>query len=226
MIELKNVTVKKGKKTVLDQVNLKLSNGNIYGIFCALEQGDTLMSLFSGELLPSSGAVLINGFDTAREWSKARELTAYMPREDFLYPNMTPLEYLLFVADARGFEYQDAIRKVANILGISELSLKRNILIKHLSPQDKCTLSMVQAFLSKAQFIILNIPFGILTYRHISFLKEVLAYCAKDKTVIVRSSQKDSLHLFCHRVFSFENNTFTELTAATVQNSVEEEETV
>lgn len=209
MIELKNVTLVKKKSVLADHINLKLNNGKIYGI-CVSEPLLTLFAgLLSGTRLPVSGTVIINGFDTSRELKKVKSFLSYVPNGDVLYDRMTPLEYLLFIADAHGTEYQKAIRKIADALDFTELSMKRNMLIKNLSFYEKKRLLLAQSLLSGGDIFILNSPLEGLTSTEKEHFKSILEDALEGYTAIILDTTQSDLFSLCEAVYTFCDNGFT-----------------
>jgi ABC-2 type transport system ATP-binding protein len=79
----------------------KLKNGSVYGILSDAERTSAIAGLLAGAVLPTDGSVLINGFDLAKEARRAKAFLGYSPKSVALYDHMTPVEYLLFLADVR-----------------------------------------------------------------------------------------------------------------------------
>jgi ABC-2 type transport system ATP-binding protein len=89
MILIENLRVKHGKQLVLDQVNLSLEPGKVYGLLGLNGSGKTtLFNSLYGFVKPEKGIITFNG----KKLSKKE--TGYLETENFFYPNMTGEEYL------------------------------------------------------------------------------------------------------------------------------------
>lgn len=203
MIELKGVTVKDGAKDFEAPVDLRLNNGKIYGVCAKAEERTLLFELLAAMRLPSSGEVLINGFDTVREEKKARSLLSPVPDEALLYPSMTVLEYLLFIADAYGIDSQRSLRKISEALDFTELSVKRNLLIKTLSFYEKKRLSLAHALLSPGNIYLINTPFQGLTPPQKKHFEELLEDTFDGSTAILFDATPNDISVLCNAVYTF-----------------------
>ena len=203
MIELKGVTVKDGAKDFEAPIDLRLNNGKIYGVCAKAEERTLLFELLAAMRLPSSGEVLINGFDTVREEKKARSFLSPVPDEALLYSSMTVLEYLLFIADAYGIDSQRVLRKISDVLDFTELSVKRNLLIKTLSFYEKKRLSLAHALLSPGNIYLINTPFQGLTPPQKKHFEELLEDTFDGSTAILFDATPNDISVLCNAVYTF-----------------------
>ena len=105
LIEVQNLTKVYGQKTAVENVSFKIRNGRIYGLLGPNGAGkSTTMNIIAGCLSPTEGTVLINGYDICDQPIEAKRQIGYLPELPPLFTDMTPLEYLTFVAEAKGTE--------------------------------------------------------------------------------------------------------------------------
>lgn len=226
MIELKNASAVYGKKTVFSNVSLKLNNGNVYGFYATKGTGiSTLLALLGGAKAPKEGEVKINGFDLYREPKKAKNFIGFVPEQDVIYDRMTPTEYLLFVADLKGMEYERSVRAVSEALDLFYLTPKRDVLIRSLSAFEKRCLCIAQATLGESSILILDAPTKGLDGQERKTMLRLLDEIAEGRTLILGSSSAEELQKACDRVFRLSENGVEEITRAKNQTSEEEEET-
>ena len=106
MIEVKELTKVWGDRVAVDHVSFKINNGKVYGFLGPNGAGkSTTMNMITGCLAPTHGTVKINGFDMYDEPLKAKQCIGYLPEIPPLYNELTPFEYLRFVAEAKGVSY-------------------------------------------------------------------------------------------------------------------------
>ena len=80
----------------------------------------TTMNMMTGCLAPTSGSVSINGFDIVKEPTLAKKCIGYLPEIPPVYNELTPTEYLSFVAEAKGVSYEKAIRQVQEVMEMTQ----------------------------------------------------------------------------------------------------------
>lgn len=202
MIEFRNVTAIQKKKSLLSGMSFKLNNGRIYGIVGNTAVSAEIARLLVGASLPASGSVLINGFDLLKETSKAKKFLGFVPAAPALYSAMTPVEYLLFLADVRQFEYEQGIRRVGEMLSLAGLSHKKGALISSLTKYEKKCLSLVQALLCDTSILILEDPFFSLDAKESESLAALISEISDQKTVIVCTDQARYLRKLCDVIYT------------------------
>ena len=218
MIEFRNVTAVRKKRRSPDRLSFKLNNGSIYGILGRDGVAQEIARLLSGVTLPSEGSVRINGFDLEREPLRAKEFLGFVPAAPALYGAMTPVEYLLFLADVRQFEYEKSIRRIGEMLSLAGLTSKKNSLISSLSEAEKQRLSLVQAALCNASILILEDPFAAREFREAERLSSLIEDLSAEKTVIICAETKKYLKKLCDVIYT------TDGTALYAEESAEETE--
>ncbi|MBQ3507126.1 MAG: ABC transporter ATP-binding protein, partial [Clostridia bacterium] len=134
MIEVKGLTKKYGAHTAVDNVSFKIRNGRIYGLLGPNGAGkSTTMNIIAGCLSPTDGTVLINGYDICDQPIEAKRQIGYLPEQPPLFGDMTPLEYLCFVAEAKGVKDEVIDRQVKEAMTVTDLLPVKDRLIRNLS---------------------------------------------------------------------------------------------
>ena len=206
LIEVKNLQKSKKENPVVRNVSFKLVNGAVYGIYDTDETADhTLLALLAGALLPDGGSVRVNGFDTAKDPVKARDCIGYLPHQMSPYPDMTPEEYLTFVADLRGIDYEDGVRIVHELLNDAELRGRKKLLCSNLSDAEKKRLCLAQALVGDPEILILNNPTDSLQERDRNDMLDRISYLAESKTIFLGSDSPSELLSVCDSVIVLTN---------------------
>lgn len=186
MIELKNVAKYYGGIAAVEDITVKLQNGRIYAVLGPDGAGkSTLLGLLAGALEPDEGSVKINGFDMSREPLSARQCVGYLPEDILLYGNMTPLEYLLFVAEARGLSYGRSVRRANDMLELAGLEEEKDRLISTLSLGMRRRLGVAQTAVGKNDILILDAPTAELDGPRSAEVLSLIRRLAEGKTVIL-----------------------------------------
>ncbi len=98
MIELQAVTKKFGSFVAVDALSLTVRPGEFFGFLGPNGAGKTTtIKMIAGLFTPTSGRILINGFDTVKQPMEAKRDLAYIPDQPFLYDKLTGREFLFFV---------------------------------------------------------------------------------------------------------------------------------
>ena len=125
MIEVKNLTKRYGTHVAIDNLSFTVEQGKIYGFLGPNGAGkSTTMNILTGCLAATEGTVSIDGHDIFEDPIAAKRCIGYLPEIPPLYMDMTPAEYLLFVAKAKGIpraQRQAQIDTVMQRTGIKDV---------------------------------------------------------------------------------------------------------
>lgn len=99
MIEVNNLVKRFGAVTALDQVSLSVREGELFGLIGPDGAGKTtLFRIITSLLVPDSGMVKVDAFDSVNDFLKIRKMVGYMPGRFSLYQDLSILENLNFFA--------------------------------------------------------------------------------------------------------------------------------
>lgn len=201
MIEVKNLTKRYGKTVAVDGISFKINNGRIYGLLGPNGAGkSTTLGMLAGCLAPSCGRVRINGFDVQSEPKKAKKYIGYLPEIPPLYDEMTPVEYLSFVAEAKGVSYERGVRQVNEVLELTGLDGVKRKLIRQLSKGTRQRVGIAQALLGNPEIIILDEPTVGLDPRQITEIRALVRRLGEKRTVIISSHLLSEVEELCDHV--------------------------
>ena len=201
MIEVKNLTKVYGTHKAVDNLNFKIYNGKIYGLLGANGAGkSTTMNMMTGCLAPTSGSVRINGFDVVKEPLKAKKCIGYLPEIPPVYGELTPFEYLVFVAEAKGVSYERAVRQVQNAMEMTDITDMSDRLIKNLSKGYRQRVGIAMTLLGDPDIIILDEPTVGLDPKQIIEVRALIRALGETKTVIVSSHILAEIREICDHV--------------------------
>ena len=155
MICVQNLIKKYGSNTALKDISFQIEEGKVYGFLGPNGAGkSTTMNIITGCLAASQGQVSVDGFDNFDEAKKAKGLIGYLPEQPPLYQDLTPLEYLTFVAEAKGLRSENAAAQVRSVMEETQIQDVANRLIKNLSKGYKQRVGIAQAMLGNPKYII------------------------------------------------------------------------
>ena len=226
MIEVRNLTKKYGNNLAVNDLSFNIENGRVYGLLGPNGAGkSTTMNIITGCLAATSGTVLIDGHDIFEEPIEAKKHIGYLPELPPLYTEMTPEEYLLFVAEAKGVPYDKRRRQVNEVMELTGVSGVRNRLISNLSKGYRQRVGIAQALLGEPDTIILDEPTVGLDPKQIIEIRELVRELGKLKTVIISSHILQEISAVCDTVLIIShgclvaNNTIKELEEAALAQS-------
>ena len=159
MIEVTNLTKRYGTRLALDHLTFQVEENEIFGFLGPNGAGkSTTMNILTGYLAPTEGSVKIGGHDIVEDSARARELIGYLPELPPVYMDMTPFEYLRFVAEAKGIareRLRGEIQRAMERTGVTDV---KDRLIKTLSKGYRQRVGMAQAILGDVRVIIMDEP--------------------------------------------------------------------
>lgn len=201
MIEVRNLTKKYGGNTVVNHLSFTIEPGKIYGFLGPNGAGkSTTMNMITGCLAPTEGQVLIDGHDIIDDALAAKRCIGYLPEIPPVYPDMTPEEYLRFVAEAKGIKPSAVFEEVYRVMEETDITDMKDRLIKNLSKGYRQRVGIAQAMLGEPKLIILDEPTVGLDPRQISGIRELIAKLGQSRTIILSSHILAEVSAVCDHV--------------------------
>lgn len=201
MIEVKSIVKKYGDHTAVNDLSFSIEPGKIYGFLGPNGAGkSTTMNIITGTLAATSGTVLVNGHDIYEDPIEAKKSIGYLPEIPPLYSDMTPLEYLTFVAEAKGVDYDRISRRVKEVMELTQIIDVKNRLIRNLSKGYKQRVGIAMAMLGDPDVIILDEPTVGLDPIQIIEIRRLIKKLGQTKTVILSSHILAEIAEICDHV--------------------------
>ena len=201
MIQVKNLTKQYGDNVAVDNISFDIEDGKIYGFLGPNGAGkSTTMNMITGCLCATSGTVLINGKDIVENPIEAKKHIGYLPELPPLYPDMTPYEYLTFVAEAKGLDAEQTYRQVGEVMSLTALNDVADRLIGNLSKGYCQRVGIAQALLGNPNIVILDEPTVGLDPKQIIEIRDLIRTLGKTKTVILSSHILAEISAVCDHI--------------------------
>lgn len=158
ILEIKNVSKQFGTKVVLDQLNLSLPEGVIYGFVGENGAGKTTtMKLILGLEAANQGDIFVKGEKVTFGATKTNRITGFLPDVPAFYGYMTAKEYLTFCGEITGLNKQLLKQKVSETLTLVGLAEDKRK-ISGYSRGMKQRLGIAQALLNDPELLICDEP--------------------------------------------------------------------
>jgi len=201
LIEVKNVTKKYGEHIAVNNLSFTVEKGKIYGFLGPNGAGkSTTMNIITGCLAATEGQVLINGLDIFEEPVKVKNFIGYLPEQPPLYLDMTPYEFLYFVAEAKGVDKGEIDDELDEVMKITQIEDVQDRLIRNLSKGYRQRVGIAQAMLGDPEVIILDEPTVGLDPKQIIEIRELIHSLGQKCTVILSSHILSEISAICDHV--------------------------
>lgn len=201
MIEITNVSRRYGSVQALRDVNLRIEKGSILGLLGVNGAGKTtLLNILTGYLAPTSGQVLVDGYDPLLSPEEAKRLIGYLPEHPPLYDEMTVREYLRFVSELRGVQRRAIPAHVDEVMELTGLTEMRSRLLSHLSKGYRQRAGMAQAMCGDPEVLVLDEPTVGLDPKQITEIRALIRTLGKGRTIVFSSHILSEIQQLCTHV--------------------------
>jgi ABC-2 type transport system ATP-binding protein len=202
-IGITNLTKDFGAIRALDNFNLSVESGEIFGLIGPNGAGKTTaLRIISALLLPTSGNVEVFRLNVVKKPAEVRKIISYLPEEAGAYRNLSGWEYLHFMAKFKT-DNKDEIQRIVNDAAeISGLGERLKDKAKTYSKGMKRRLLVARALMTKPKLAILDEPGSGLDVLHAYHVREIIKKYVKDYGVTVLLSSHNMLEVehLCGRV--------------------------
>lgn len=189
MIELKDLTKRYSDIMAVDNINLFIPKGEIFGFIGPNGAGKTTtINMLGGILAPTSGTVAICGINMEDHPEKAKSKIGFIPDRPYLYEKLTGMEFLKFTADLYGVDEDAFLRKAREKLEMFSLTDWSDELIESYSHGMKQRLVMAAALLHDPEVIIVDEPMVGLDPVAINLVKNLFQRLAKQGVTVFMST--------------------------------------
>lgn len=201
VIKVENLGRKYGVFNAVSSLNFEVPKGQIVGLLGHNGAGKTTtLKMLTGFLEPTSGSVSINGLDVWENPHDIQSNLGYLPEVTPLYPDMSIIDYLDYVAKMRGLSGDEAISAIKEVIVSTDLSSKAMDPIRTLSKGYKQRVGVAQAILHKPKLLILDEPTSGLDPSQIVAMRDLIKNLAKKATVIISTHIMQEVEAICDRV--------------------------
>lgn len=189
-------------KTVLEDVNMRLQEGRIYGIVGDNGSGKTvLLKLICGFMKPDSGTVTVNGKVIGKDADFPENTGIIIEAPGFL-PNYSGMKNLEYLASIRGKIGKEQIEAAMKTVGLDPSSKLR---VGKYSLGMKQRLGIAQAIMEDQQLLILDEPMNALDKDAVEEMRRLfLRFKASGKTMLIVSHNEGDISTLCDEVYEFD----------------------
>ncbi len=202
-IEVRNLTKRISGNLILDNINIKMTNGKIYGLKGKNGSGKTmLMRAICGLILPTEGEVIIDGQVLGKDISFPNSLGALIESPGFI-SNYSGFKNLKILSEIQGKIDDNKINEVLTMVGLDPKEKKK---FKKYSLGMKQKLGIAAAIMEEPEIIILDEPTNALDESSaISLRKTLQKYRDAGALIIISCHDSEELEFLSDEIFFMEN---------------------
>lgn len=200
-IEVQQLTKRYDTVTALDRISFEVKPGEIMGFLGPNGAGKTTtLRILTGLLVPTSGAVRINGLDVETKSLEVRRQIGYLPESVSLYPELRVQEYLAYRAKIKGVPRSQRRARIDEVTQRCAVGDVRRHLIGRLSKGYRQRVALADCLIGRPSILILDEPTVGLDPHQIRQTRELIQTLGQSTTILLSTHILPEVEMTCHRV--------------------------
>lgn len=200
MIKVTHLSKSFVQHMAVDDLSFSIEPGEVVGFLGPNGAGkSTTMKMLTGFLRPCEGQVSICGFDITKQTLKAQRLIGYLPEGAPCYGDMSVFDFLVFIAQIRGYRGKELQQRVTRAIALVELEHVVEQNIETLSKGFKRRVGLAQAVLHDPKVLILDEPTDGLDPNQKHQVRKLIKSLAVDRIVIISTHILEEVSALCTR---------------------------
>ena len=189
ILEFKNISLSYGNRLILDNINFKINEGQIFGMLGPNGVGkSTIFNLITGLITPKYGKILINGHDATNFpiYLRTRKFkVGYVPQYGGYFDDLSLYDNLKAISEIIITDANLRTQRINYVISKFELDNLKEIKAKHLSGGQKRKLVLALALLSEPKVLLLDEPFAALDVLTIKMLQEIIVNLQQESRITI-----------------------------------------
>jgi len=201
-VELKGVVKRYSEILAVDNVDLSIRPGEIFGLLGPNGSGkSTTLKMLLGLVQPDAGSVNVFGIDVQEDAVAVKRQVGYVPESPRLYEFLTGIEYLDFIGDIYGMKTEEKRTRINEYLKALELEGREGDMISSYSQGMKQKVALISALLHRPRLLILDEPLSGLDPRSARIVKDLLHELkAQGVTTLMSTHVLEIAQALCDRI--------------------------
>jgi ABC-2 type transport system ATP-binding protein len=200
MIEIEGLTKRYGQHKVVDNLTFSCAAGEVLGFLGPNGAGkSTTMKMVTGFVTPSAGTASICGHDIQTDTLAAQQRIGYLPEGAPLYAEMTPAQFLDFIADVRGLSGSRRRERLDEVIELLHLGPVLSQTIETLSKGFKRRVGLAQAILHDPDVLILDEPTDGLDPNQKHEVRQLIRSMSEEKLIVISTHILEEVEAVCTR---------------------------
>ena len=206
-LEINNLSKTLDNNIILDNINMSLESGNIYGFIGRNGSGKTmLLKVICGFVKPTSGTILINDENALANNYFNNEIRALIENPNFIN-NLSGFDNLKLLA---GINNKIDDKTILTWLDKVDLLEEKDKLYSKYSLGMKQKLGIVQALMEDTKIILLDEPLNGIDENSVNIIRNILLEEKnKDKLIIIATHIKEDIEKLCNIIYHFDSGKVT-----------------
>jgi len=203
MIRLSKITKRYGRILAVDNLDIRVNKGEIFGFIGPNGAGKTTtIKMIGGLIAPSAGTITINGIDMRKNPEQAKQCIGFIPDRPYIYAKLTGMEFLRFTADLYSMNENGFYDKARDLLKTFSIFDWADELIESYSHGMKQRLIMTAALLHDPKILIVDEPMVGLDPRAIRLVKDLFKKLAEEYgiSIFLSTHALEVAQDLCHRI--------------------------
>ena len=202
MVEIKGLCKSYDNKRVVDNLDLTINNGEIYGFIGHNGAGKTTtIKCLIGILSFEKGEILIDGLSIKDKPIECKRKIAYIPDNPDLYNYMSGIDYLNFIGDVFNVANEERVKRIDKYAGIFELTDSLANPISSYSHGMRQKLAIIAAWLHEPDLIVMDEPFVGLDPKASHDLKMMMReFCDRGGSIFFSTHVLEVAEKLCDKV--------------------------
>ena len=189
IIEFKNISLAYGNRLILDNINFKINEGQIFGMLGPNGVGkSTIFNLITGLVSPRSGVIKITGEEVNNYpiYLRTRKFkVGYVPQYGGYFNDLTLIDNLKAISEIVIENKNFRTERINYLIAKFELDNLKDIKAKFLSGGQKRKLVLALALLSDPKVLLLDEPFAALDVLTIKMLQEIIVNLQQENHITI-----------------------------------------
>jgi ABC-2 type transport system ATP-binding protein len=200
MLEIHHLVKHYGSLIAVDDVSFAVARGEVLGFLGPNGAGkSTTMKMITGFIAPDAGTAVICGHDVTQAALAAKRCIGYLPEGAPAYPDMTPAEFLNFIAHIRGFSGREAKRRISRVAETIHIADVMHQPIETLSKGYRRRVGVAQALLHDPQVLILDEPTDGLDPNQKYEMRNIIDEMRANKAIVISTHLLEEVEAVCSR---------------------------
>jgi len=200
MIIIEDLVRRFGTFTAVGGISLRVNKGEVLGFLGPNGAGkSTTMKMVTGFLAPSEGRITVCGHDVVEQQLEAQSSIGYLPEGAPAYPDMTPKQFLQFIATIRGLKDDAASKAIDIAIARTGLQGVLDQRIETLSKGFKRRVGLAQAILHDPPVLIMDEPTDGLDPNQKLAVRSLIKSMSANKAIIISTHILEEVDAVCTR---------------------------
>lgn len=230
IIEIRNLSMSYGEKEVLKNINLDIDKGNIIGYIGPNGAGkSTTIKILLGLVKGFTGSVKVFGKDINELDEEYKSKIGYVPEIAKVYESLTAREYLTFIGQLYGLDYDKCDEKAIKLMACLGIDQAYNSRLSSFSKGMKQKVIIISSLLHNPDILFLDEPLSGLDANSVLLIKDIITKLKEDgKTIFYSSHIMEVVEKISDRIIVLNKGTiacdgnFEEIKDANFEGSLEE----